>query len=309
MYHYVRKFLASTPYFKYLDASDFGKQLEFFQKNGGIIKKQELENWLNGESGYDEKYLLTFDDGIIDHYSNVMPALEKIDAAAIFFISTLPLKKEDFLKVHKLHLIFGSVSVSDITDWLKKNKPACFKLLFDNQGYNPYTSQTGTDMERVIKAFFNWSPYERSEEVVSDLFKDIFGKKLLSGDFYMSREHIVDLWKRGYRVGAHGDRHLVLSHYSKDDQIIEIQTSLSYLSEVIGSDVRLYGVAHGLPNSFNSNTFQIFEDLNVLQNFNVRSESVAKVTRENRYDLPRFNCNEFPYGGVSGDSPPSSNAL
>jgi peptidoglycan/xylan/chitin deacetylase (PgdA/CDA1 family) len=301
MYHYVRTFDPSIPYFKYLDRANFISQLNYFHSNGGLVGKAELDEFLEGNRQVKNKFLLTFDDGLKDHFDYVFPELEKMGAAGIFFISTLPLRKKLFLKVHKLHLIFGVNTGDQIVSWLQEEDPECFEALINNQSHNPYGLHDSPNVERAIKAFFNWSKFERSNSVISEIFNAMVGSRIDVMDFYMNAAQISEVHRAGHKVAAHGDEHIILSNHCAEEQRREIMNSLDFLSDTLGKRVTTYAIAHGLPQSYTDETLDILANLGVTCNFNVRSEPVNRIVEENRFDLPRFNCNEFKFGGVSGN--------
>ena len=112
MYHYVKTFDRKLPYFNFLHKESFKKQIKFFENKFKINKINDIDIFEN------KKILLTFDDGTKDHYW-VANYLKKKNYKAIFFISTYPYEKKDFLDVHKLHLIFGKYKSSEIQEALK----------------------------------------------------------------------------------------------------------------------------------------------------------------------------------------------
>ena len=71
-YHYVRKIKKSKySNLKGLEFSLFKKQINFFKKNFEIIS---MEQFLNEDYNKKKKnILLTFDDGLNDHYKFVFP--------------------------------------------------------------------------------------------------------------------------------------------------------------------------------------------------------------------------------------------
>lgn len=78
MYHFVRELVHSRyPEIKGLTVEGFKGQLEYIKRHYNIIKMQDL---LAAISSKDlimppRAVLLTFDDGYIDHYTNVFPLL------------------------------------------------------------------------------------------------------------------------------------------------------------------------------------------------------------------------------------------
>ena len=79
MYHYVREYDPTLPYFRFLDINDFKKQLDFFEKNFGFVSKNEWEDFICGNysNNLKNKIILTFDDERYCHHKYVFPELVK----------------------------------------------------------------------------------------------------------------------------------------------------------------------------------------------------------------------------------------
>jgi len=91
MYHYVRKHSKEFPYFKYLHIKDFKKQLDYFEQKFGFVKKDDFINAFNIKNNkMPQGVVLTFDDGLKDHYKYVLPELLKRNLWGIFYINYRP---------------------------------------------------------------------------------------------------------------------------------------------------------------------------------------------------------------------------
>ena len=109
-YHYVRKYDKKLKYFRFLEFKNFKKQLDYFSKKKIFITKDIFEKLIKKKiKPPKNSILLTFDDGIVDHYKYVYKELKKRNIFGIFFISTQPLEKKKFLNVHKIHLLIGKI--------------------------------------------------------------------------------------------------------------------------------------------------------------------------------------------------------
>ena len=63
MYHYIRGFDKSLPYFNFLHLSDFKKQINYLEKKESFFSVSDdlVKNFSKN------KFLLTFDDGLKEH--------------------------------------------------------------------------------------------------------------------------------------------------------------------------------------------------------------------------------------------------
>jgi peptidoglycan/xylan/chitin deacetylase (PgdA/CDA1 family) len=92
LYHSIDK----NNVFLTVDPEDFRKQMKYLFENGyNVIKLSDLvELILSKKEIRPKTVVLTFDDGFLSHYRNVLPTLEKYNFQATFFISTKKLGGE-----------------------------------------------------------------------------------------------------------------------------------------------------------------------------------------------------------------------
>src|SRR5688572_18669908 len=106
MYHYVRDFDSRYPYFKNLHIEDFKTQLDLFEAEMGFVSYDEFQESLvtgNTPGGV----ILTFDDGLKDHFSYVLPVLQERGLWGIFYIPTFIYTRQQLLDVHRVHILLG----------------------------------------------------------------------------------------------------------------------------------------------------------------------------------------------------------
>ena len=85
---------------------EFLHQLDQLEAEGGFITPNQLEQMV--ESGdYSPGYVLTFDDGLVDHAGFVADELDRRGIQSFFFLNTAGWKGE-ILDVHKLQLLNAS---------------------------------------------------------------------------------------------------------------------------------------------------------------------------------------------------------
>ncbi len=91
MYHYVRNYNKNQKYFHFIDKKKFISQIDKYSNKIVNNEKQII--------GTTDKILLTFDDGLKDHYF-VAKELKKRNLTGIFFIPSLPYENGKILNVH-----------------------------------------------------------------------------------------------------------------------------------------------------------------------------------------------------------------
>ena len=65
-----------------------------------------------------DKIILTFDDGLIDHYKFVYPILKEMKLWGVFYIPTAQFTDKKILPVHLIHLLCGSIQPKKLINQL-----------------------------------------------------------------------------------------------------------------------------------------------------------------------------------------------
>jgi hypothetical protein len=112
MYHYVRELKSSRyPEIKGLSLERFDRQLDHIGEHYRVITMEELMK--SAQAGSDippHAAVLTFDDGYIDHYSNVYPRLRARGYQGSFFPPAKAIMEHEVLDVNKIHFVLASVA-------------------------------------------------------------------------------------------------------------------------------------------------------------------------------------------------------
>ena len=105
MYHYVRE-LENSRYSKIkgLTVEQFKEQIAYIKKFYNPISACDLMDSMCADAELPPRaILLTFDDGYIDHFTNVFPILEKEQISGCFFPPAKCILEECVLDVNKIH--------------------------------------------------------------------------------------------------------------------------------------------------------------------------------------------------------------
>ena len=174
MYHYIREFNKTLPYFNFLHKKNFSKQIILFKKS--LLKENEsFKNFIKSKN----KTLLSFDDGLKDHYY-AYKILLKYGFKGIFFIPSYPYLKKDFLDTHKIHLILGSFKLQKILNGLKKNKINIDfnNIKFQEKNYQLKNAQNLYERQKVIiKIYLNFFLKNNQSKLINKLLNQFFSKK------------------------------------------------------------------------------------------------------------------------------------
>lgn len=304
MYHYVRREKQEMPEFFYLHIDDFEKQIDYFCKNYHIVTHKEFDDCLEKNEIIENSILLTFDDGLSDHYEFVYPILKKRNLWGIFYLPTKPYEEKVLLDVHRTHYLIGKYGGEKIfqvinslvteNDLIEGNKD-----FFANK---TYTKQDNDIFTTKVKQIVN---YYMKPDRKSNLLKKTMNilnedEEFLSTQYYLNKEQINEMIDGGMSIGSHAHSHTLLSKldfYNQDKEIcksIEILKNLTQ-SKMISSFCYPYGGSQ----SYNNKTLEILKQYGFKSAISVESRDVTQSDLKSKYEIPRYDCNEFEYGKVT----------
>jgi hypothetical protein len=115
MYHYVRDLARSRyPRIKGRTLEEFRGQLDYIASRFTVVTAQQVVAAICGEEPIPENAAwLTFDDGYLDHYTNVFPLLFERGWQGAFFPPSQTVLNGKLLDVNKIHFILGAQPQSD----------------------------------------------------------------------------------------------------------------------------------------------------------------------------------------------------
>jgi peptidoglycan/xylan/chitin deacetylase (PgdA/CDA1 family) len=296
MYHYVRPFSVDLPHFPFLALRDFERQIDYFASTYGLVQRDEFVAWKIGGQ-VPKGVLLTFDDGLLDHYAYVYDVLRRRGAFGIFYIPSLPMMTGTFLPVHKLHLILGRLGGEAVLSRLLETK-SISSLCELSDGVDRYKDQTSSQATKQVKYFFNWKLSAEKLLVLNELYEYAFAGRPPSWEhFYLNEKQLLEMHAGGMGIGAHGYEHLLLSNLDVAAQRNEILASCKHVLSMVGSLEFGYCYAYGSKGSFNSDSQNILRDAGCPFAFAVKDGDIERCFLESEaFDLPRYDCNVFPHG-------------
>lgn len=302
-YHYVRNFDKKFKYFRFLEFKNFKRQLDYFASKKRFVSKEEFINLVEKRiKPPKNSILLTFDDGVIDHYKYVYKELKKRNIFGIFFISTLPLEKNIFLNVHKIHLLIGKTKENILLNQLKslvttkmidKQKQKIFEK-------RAYSSQSDLKKTKFFKQFLNYFIINKYKTRILDELIRINKISLKVKNFYFSIQQAKEMENNGMMVGSHTFSHEVLSKLSYVKQKNEISRSIKFLTKKLENKKFLtFCFPYGEKFTYNNISLKILKNLGVKASFIVYSKKVNyKKLLNKSLEIPRFDCNEYPFGKI-----------
>lgn len=305
MYHYVREG-DQPPNYYYLDLDDFRRQLDHLETNYGFISRETFLNAVNGKcDALPSGVILTFDDGFRDHYQFVYPELKKRDLWGMFYVPGGPYRTGKLLDVHRIHVLLGSVTgqklLNHTTEIVDEDMLPHQHIESFRQAYREFDDTEATKQAKKILNMFMKEPLQ--ENILDKLFDQLNVSETPVDQFYIRPEEICEMHEDGMLFGAHTMNHPVLSKLSPSDQKQEIIESFRVLESFIDNSFpRHFCYPYGKKHAYNETTIDILNSADCKWSFIVDPKDLTvDHIRNAPQELPRYDCNSFPYGEASGE--------
>ena len=297
-YHYLRLNKQSDPFPRILGTNidEFQNHLSMLQKNYHIISLKDALSISTGEDGFNKKntgILITFDDGLSDHYT-AAKILSELNISAIFFIPTCIL--EEKLPANPT-IIHYTIAVFGIEKFLKEFRESLVnnKLdskLFDLQ-YSKSKDNLGETISRIKSTFKYKLGYYDSRKILLDIYKNLFSseyKNMLS-TIHLTESQIREMLEMGHYVGTHTYSHISVAatELNSDDFIKEIISPKNYLEQKFNTKVNSFSYPFGGKNDCLSSSELIKKTSEYNLAFTV--EEILNTRNTSPYQLGRYQIN------------------
>jgi peptidoglycan/xylan/chitin deacetylase (PgdA/CDA1 family) len=302
MYHYVRDLQRSRyPEIKALGVDQFQEQVGYLKRHYTLISGFDLMDAV--ESGAElppRAALLTFDDGYIDHFTEVLPVLRREKLPGCFFPPAECVAQHRILDVNKIHFVLASVADKGaLVDYILRamNEARSAHGLESNAFYwekRGIASRFDTAEVMFVKYMLQRDlPQALRKNIVDGLFEKFVSEDEaeFSTELYMGMDQIADLQRNGMYVGSHGFEHIHLDSASPDAQQLEIDLSIKFLREV-GADTTRWIIAYPY-GAYNQALLDILRQRGCTVGLTTKV-AVADLHQDNPLTLPRLDTNDLP---------------
>lgn len=310
-YHYIRNF--SNQYknpngIRFIHINNFCNQLNFFKQKFYLPTIEEFFLFKKGIINLPkDSIVLSFDDGLTDHYKYVFSELMDRKMWGIFFVPSRPYIENKHIGTFALHHLLGKVETRKLIHKIEliiKNSNQKFEI---NLNYlNKQIINLKTEESRVLflKKLINSKNYFKNENLKDILIDQLIEKYIPQFDLYdvyLKPKEIYEMANSGMIIGAHSITHNYMSDLNENEQFKEIGDSFKILNSITGKlKFRLFGYPYGKLNTINNITFDCLEKLNVdaafLYNEPKLSLEYNQSNRKNKYLIPRIRPDFFKFG-------------
>ena len=250
-YHYIRDNSSEQSFPRILGTSvnEFEKHIEMFSNFFKLITPSDAlsfsyddYNFNNNEIGL----LLTFDDGLSDHYV-AAKILAKHGIKAIFFIPTCILKDELPANPIIIHYCIAKFGLSIFLNFLKSSLEKNLKDF--NNYFNKFSYVEGNYNEVIqkIKYFFKYELNDKlSRIILLEIYENMFHDKFPNAMeiMHLTKNQVYEMIDMGHSIGTHTHSHISIgtSNLTDNELNFEIIQPKNYIENTfkIKSDFMSY---------------------------------------------------------------------
>lgn len=303
MYHYTRDLKNSRyPEIKGLDKALFVRQLDFFEENFNIVTMEQVVEAWNSPNGElpENALLLTFDDGYIDNYLTVFPALKERGLQGSFFIPGKTFTENVLLDVNKIHFVLASADIYELVKNLTKSMEYYrtydeYEFVSTEELWNQYAVANRFDIKETVfvkRMLQTVLPEKLRRIIVSELFEKYVGlpEDKFARELYMNKEQIRLMKNEGMYIGLHGYDHYWLANLNEQELHADIDKMLEVMDEFIEKDNWVLNYPYG---NYSDMVIGYISSKGCKLGMTTEVR-IGKIGVDDRYCIPRLDCNDFP---------------
>lgn len=233
--------LSSLDYYR--SKKQFLEDITFFQTTYKTIPIEEIS------TTSEKSFHLTFDDGLSEIYTDIMPILLDRNIHATFFINSDFIDNQKMFYRHKISLILHQVKSSN-TDMQKVSS------LLELE-------------EKEIYTFLNQLKYEDLIDRIADEIKIDFQNYLKESQPYLTTKQLIELKNKGFTIGNHSKNHLNFKDLSFQEQRLQITAVNDFLMNQLKVKELYFSFPFGDENIKNQFFDFMYQDGNIRNSFGI----------------------------------------
>ena len=275
----------------------FIKQIEWIQNNYEIIDPRNFISDINKfkNDNKRKRCLITFDDGTKDQFENASKILDIYNIKGIFFVLSDVLKNKKIPLTHLLHIAMCRHKSSDIISMIIRS--GLLKEQFDEKQLikkSHIYEYEKNKSKRILKYLVNYELGEFYEDLKNILLGLLLSdEKSLCESWFGSIDNVKDASLRGHLIGNHGKTHKSYENLSIKNIRNEILHSHNFISDIIGSEVKVFSHPQGGDNGKkNCYVKNILSDKNYKACFSIKNSMNSNLS--DIFNISRFDAKDIP---------------
>ena len=178
--------------------------------------------------------LLTFDDGVIDHYLNVYRILHERRLSGLFFILDR-CEAQGLILGHKIHFLLAKLRLAAlrVAIWEKLNSLQREQFTQAERHYQMKYPPISTDKRiNLLKAVIQRDLSVEVDPILSDLFEEHIGvEKEIAEKYYLNTAQIREMIAGGMHFGGHSRSHPWFDWIDAEARTAEIKASADWVQQ------------------------------------------------------------------------------
>ena len=179
--------------------------------------------------------LLTFDDGVSDHYFNVFRILRERNLSGLFFALDRN-QTEGMTLPHKIHFLLAKLGLVGLREaiWEKLDPEQKSRFTQAEKRYQPKYPPISMDRRiNLLKAVLQRDLSSEVDGVLSELFETHIGPENdMARAYYLNNKQIREMAAGGMHFGGHSRNHPWFDWIDAETRTTEIKNSADWLKQV-----------------------------------------------------------------------------
>jgi peptidoglycan/xylan/chitin deacetylase (PgdA/CDA1 family) len=296
MYHYVRD-LPNTkfPKLKGMLREDFRQQVADLSQTYEMATLESSLAYLAGAYQPSRTMcLLTFDDGLKEHYTEVLPVLAENHVQGVFFLITRCMEDRAVAPVHMNHFLMADLEWDVYKNAFLEQIAAEDSSALATSGNEAQVARTypwDTPEVAQFKYLFNFVlDAATRDRIVQKLFEQYFGsEKKFADELYLSWDDARTMQTAGMVMGGHTHQHMPLSRLVDPELDADLRVCRTLLDKNLHAQPAWpFSYPYGKNDSFNRSTVEKLMSLGFDCSF--ATESGMNYPHGDRFAICRIDC-------------------
>jgi peptidoglycan/xylan/chitin deacetylase (PgdA/CDA1 family) len=297
MYHYVRDFPRTQfPRLKGMLTEDFRHQVNELSSVYEMASVESALDFMTGEyRPRRDLCLLTFDDGLKEHFTDVTPILVENRIRGVFFLITSCLEERKVAAVHMNHFLMAALDFDEYADAFFRKvvslSPDAFAPLNIDTARAAQTYPWDTPEVARFKYLFNFGmDTELRDRAVRDLFTThIADEASFAQQLYVSWDEARRMQKAGMCIGGHTHQHKPLANLGTRELMWDLETCHRLLQRNLSPQaVWSFSYPYGKRDSFHIRAVRKLQQLGFRCAFSTESGDNRRGC--DRFTVGRTDC-------------------
>jgi peptidoglycan/xylan/chitin deacetylase (PgdA/CDA1 family) len=309
MYHYVRDLEHSAfPQIKGMSLDDFRRQVRELPELFEVTTLEAASDFLAGKYAPSRNLcLLSFDDGLKEHYADVTPILEEHRMQGVFFPITSCTNDHVVAPVHMNHFVMAELGVKRYRTVFMEELRAFGLCEYAEIAVNRATARKtyplDDDETAEFKYLFNFVlPAGQRDIIVKNLFAEWIGKEReFSSELYLSWPEAREMQAAGMVFGGHTHLHRPLARLEDAELQFDLETCWTMMTANLeAQSLWPFSYPYGKSDSFNEKVIKTLRGLGFGCAFS--TENGGNFPGENAFTIRRVDCKQIMPLGTAGQA-------